>query len=179
MKSNQKVPEVLKNFTASFPPSPNEQSPWTLDTLFLLPKGRLRYYRRLYNRLLKGTVAGKNDHRLLTSALEKLDALLDILESRQSIKVGGSSQQGSPRLETEDEVVIDLRTQSILDAIENPRELVSNPAVNQDDISSGRGMPRRSVSVLIEPFNNLGLTAHLMTYHHHPIQNWPLHQGCQ
>lgn len=171
MKSNQKVPEVLNNFTASFPPSPNEQSPWTLDALFLLPKGRLRYYRKLYNRLLKGTVAGKNDHRLLTSALEKLDALLNILEFRQSIKVGGSSQPGSPRLETEDEVVIDLRTQSILNAIENPREPMSNSAANRDDVSSGKIMPGRSVSVLSEPFNNLDLTAHLMTYQHHPIPN--------
>ncbi|KAK2461844.1 hypothetical protein APHAL10511_006307 [Amanita phalloides] len=116
VKSNHKLPEVLKAFTASFPLSSSMQTLWTLDAVFLLPKGRLKYYRKLYNRLLKGTVAGRSDHRLLVNALEKLDALLNTLESRQSIRVG---QSNSLTKETEDEVVVDLRTQSVLNNIEN------------------------------------------------------------
>ncbi|CDW97952.1 hypothetical protein [Sporisorium scitamineum] len=54
---------------------PNE--PWTLDSLFALPHLRLKYYKRLYSRLLKSTQPGRSDHRLLVRANEKLDELVD------------------------------------------------------------------------------------------------------
>ena len=121
-----------------------------MDALFLLPKGRLKYYRKLYNRLLKGTVAGRSDHRLLVAALEKLDALLTTLESRQSIKVGGSNLPESLRPETEDEVVIDLRTQSFLNDVENSLELASNTAAHRDYDTPGKSIRERFVSVAME-----------------------------
>lgn len=93
---------------ASDPPT------WTLDDLFLLPKARLRYYKKLYGRLLKSTAPGRSDHRLLVGALDSLDKLLDTLDSRASIKVGQATSPTSTSLEPEDEVVIDLRTQSVL-----------------------------------------------------------------
>jgi hypothetical protein len=70
-----------------------------LDELFALPAIRIKYYRKLYSRLLKSTVPGKSDHKVLVSAVDKLDMLLGNLEQRSSILVG-------QRVEMEDEVVI-------------------------------------------------------------------------
>lgn len=112
VKSNSKLPAVLKSFSASNPPPPALPPPthllnpslWTLDALFLLPKGRLQYYRKLYSRLLKSTTPGRSDHRLLTGALMKLDALLATLDDRANNSVGipGPSQiPHPPRANTE------------------------------------------------------------------------------
>jgi hypothetical protein len=98
VKSNPKLGGVLETFSASNPPPSivvqasqlRDPSLWTLDALFLLPKGRLQYYRKLYSRLLKSTTPGRSDHRLLTGALEKLDGLLTTLDNRAHIKVGES-----------------------------------------------------------------------------------------
>ena len=101
VRSNSKLPAVLQAFSASNSPPPGLQptrllnpSLWTLDALFLLPKGRLQYYRKLYSKLLKSTTPGRSDHRLLTGALGKLDALLATLDDRANIVVGtpGPSQ---------------------------------------------------------------------------------------
>ncbi|KAF9229387.1 hypothetical protein BS17DRAFT_689291 [Gyrodon lividus] len=98
VKSNPKLGGVLETFSAFNPPPSTvvqasqlrDPSLWTLDALFLLPKGRLQYYRKLYSRLLKSTTPGRSDHRLLTGALEKLDGLLTTLDNRAHIRVGES-----------------------------------------------------------------------------------------
>ncbi|CAO1617326.1 unnamed protein product [Sympodiomycopsis kandeliae] len=59
---------------------------WTLDSLFALPQTRLKYYKKLYARLLKSTHSGRSDHRLLVGANEKLDELLE--KSKNKISVG-------------------------------------------------------------------------------------------
>ncbi|KZT72762.1 hypothetical protein DAEQUDRAFT_762575 [Daedalea quercina L-15889] len=119
VQNNDRLRTVLAMFSASSPPplppssSPHPSEPplWTLDQLFLLPKERLNYYRRLYSRLLKGTSPGRSDHRLLTSAMEKLEKLLIALDGRMSIDVASVSTYTSPPppAEAEDEVVIDMR----------------------------------------------------------------------
>jgi hypothetical protein len=92
----------MSSFSATNPPptwaiaSDAETPTWTLDGLFLLPKARLKYYRKLYSRLLKSTTPGRSDHRLLVGALDKLDKLLDTLETREQIKVG--APRGPPEL---------------------------------------------------------------------------------
>ena len=106
VKSNTKLPGILEAFSASNPPSIAaiqsaqlaDPSLWTLDALFLLPKGRLLYYRKLYNRLLKSTTPGRSDHRLLTGALEKLNNLLETLEARSQVKVDHNSSASSSPL---------------------------------------------------------------------------------
>lgn len=60
---------------------------WTLDQLFILPQTRLRYYKKLYARLLKSTHAGRSDHRLLLGANEKLDELLEKSKKRISMSL--------------------------------------------------------------------------------------------
>ncbi|KAJ7925866.1 hypothetical protein B0H13DRAFT_2229483 [Mycena leptocephala] len=102
VQSNSRLPSVMSSFSATNPPptwaiaSDAETPTWTLDGLFLLPKARLKYYRKLYSRLLKSTTPGRSDHRLLVGALDKLDKLLDTLETREQIKVG--APRGPPEL---------------------------------------------------------------------------------
>ncbi|SPO26280.1 related to GEF1 protein [Ustilago trichophora] len=61
--------------------------PWTLDSLFALPHIRLKYYKKLYSRLLKSTQPGRSDHRLLVGANEKLDELVDKSKRRLAVSV--------------------------------------------------------------------------------------------
>lgn len=114
---------MLAAFSATLPPpnaisaNPDSQI-WTLDELFLLPMGRLKYFKKLYGRLLKGTQPGRNDYKLLVGAGEKLDRLLAILDARANIEAG-SPTPAAPVVE--DEVVVDLRsTPSLLKTQEHP-----------------------------------------------------------
>ncbi|PWY99769.1 hypothetical protein BCV70DRAFT_145112, partial [Testicularia cyperi] len=61
--------------------------PWTLDALFALPHIRLKYYKKLYSRLLKSTQPGRSDHRLLVGANHKLDDLLERSKRRLAVSV--------------------------------------------------------------------------------------------
>lgn len=62
-------------------PQPTEdEGPTTVDKLFILPYYRLRYYKKLYAKLLKSTQPGRSDHRLLVGANEKLDALIALCD---------------------------------------------------------------------------------------------------
>ncbi|KAI0778579.1 hypothetical protein BD413DRAFT_601314 [Trametes elegans] len=131
VQSNARVRTILAMFSSANPPPlpasapahPSEPPIWTLDQLFLLPKGRIKYYKKLYNRLLKSTTPGRSDHRLLSGALDKFDKLLATLDSRMHMRVGGdtpAAEEPAP-IETEDEVVIDMRArQSTLGT--QPRE---------------------------------------------------------
>ena len=101
MQSNARLGPILEQFSESNPPS--NGGVWTLDSLFLLPRLRLKYYLKLYNRLLKNT-----DNKLLVGAVEALNRLLEILESRSDVNVAAKSP---PAPEAEDEVVIDMRNQ--------------------------------------------------------------------
>ncbi|KAJ7225440.1 hypothetical protein GGX14DRAFT_349184 [Mycena pura] len=102
VQSNSRLPAVMSSFSVTHPPptwamAPDAETPtWSLDGLFLLPKARLKYYRKLYSRLLKSTTPGRSDHRLLLGALDKLDKLLDTLERREEIRV--DVPQGLPEL---------------------------------------------------------------------------------
>lgn len=56
--SNVNLPRILNDVTAqlSQPPTNSPTGQWTLDDLFLLPCLRLKYYKKLYARLLKKSV---------------------------------------------------------------------------------------------------------------------------
>ncbi|KAI1793944.1 hypothetical protein LXA43DRAFT_884779 [Ganoderma leucocontextum] len=135
--ANPRVLTILAMFSSSCPPPLPTSSPahpaeppiWTLDELFILPKGRIKYYKKLYNRLLKSTAPGRSDHRMLSGALEKLDQLLATIDSRSNVRVGGGTtrkEEVPPPIETEDEVVIDMRArQSTLEP--QPRAPGSGP----------------------------------------------------
>lgn len=104
VQTNVRLKELLKEISAPTSPDgvptissdkkrqPGEQ--WTLDSLFALPQTRLKYYKKLYSRLLKSTHAGRSDHRLLVGANEKLDELLDKARNRISVGVLDDSPNG-------------------------------------------------------------------------------------
>ncbi|OSX67454.1 hypothetical protein POSPLADRAFT_1030496 [Postia placenta MAD-698-R-SB12] len=125
VQSNSRLPTVLAMFSATNPPPlpatapehPAEPPLWTLDRLFLLPRDRLEYYRKLYTKLMKSTVPGREDHRLLSNALDKIDTLLTTLDQRGGLEVGApraAPQAVAPvaTAEPEDEIVIDMRSRN-------------------------------------------------------------------
>jgi len=115
---------------------------WTLDSLFLLPKTRLKYYLKLYNRLLKNT-----DNRLLVSAVDTLNNLMDTLESRSTLRVGDQAAATTiaAPVETVDEVVIDMRNPTlsplappaILRSVEQDSKTGSETSSNHGSVSAG------------------------------------------
>lgn len=112
-----------------------------MDALFLLPKARLKYYKKLYNRLLKSTTPGRSDHRLLVGALDKLDRLLDTLEQRERVQVGSSPSSRPSEFPSEDEVVVDMRSQRVSGPPEPTRK---DPRLSDAAQSSGSSSARGS-----------------------------------
>ncbi|KIP12399.1 hypothetical protein PHLGIDRAFT_61638 [Phlebiopsis gigantea 11061_1 CR5-6] len=147
VQSNPRLRTTLAIFSSSNPPPlpssgpahPAEPPLWTLGNLFLLPKGRLRYYRKLYSRLLKSTTPGRSDHRLLTGAIDKLDRLLTVLDERTVINVWGDEQPLPPpppaEVLGEDEVVIDLRTRDSTMPLAPPSQRESNSTQDSRGVS--------------------------------------------
>jgi hypothetical protein len=89
---NTILPGILQDITVSTPPTP-PLGQWSLDALFLLPYTRLRYYRKLYARLLRSTKEGRSDHRLLVVANQRLEGLVTQIESRLEIDVADDEQE--------------------------------------------------------------------------------------
>ncbi|KAJ3750266.1 hypothetical protein DFH05DRAFT_1466655 [Lentinula detonsa] len=138
VQSNPKLGTILVNLSSSNPP-PSGDERWTIDTLFLLPKARLKYYKKLYGRLLKSTAPGRSDHKLLVGAVDRLDRLLDTLEQRESIRVGFPDDSPAPQYsahELEDEVVLDMRTQSMRSEPDRP---ILPRRVSEVEPTSGSG----------------------------------------
>ncbi|KAH8120387.1 hypothetical protein DFH11DRAFT_59126 [Phellopilus nigrolimitatus] len=104
VQSNQRLPTVLETFSASNPP-PNDSPCWTLDDLFSLPRARIKYYQKLYGRLLKSSAPGKSTDKKLIGAVGRLEKLLTILDERSIVSLPNSSQV----IESTDEIVIDTR----------------------------------------------------------------------
>lgn len=138
---NPKLPATLTAFSASNPPPPpptsqaNPSGPltWTLDGLFLLPYGRLKYYKKLYGRLLKSTAPGRSDHKLLLGAMEQLEGLLATVEGRFDMKL-----QSIPPVETVDEVVVAMHG--------TPQHSLPEPGARDTLLSDGSNSRHASVS---------------------------------
>ncbi|CAE6506753.1 unnamed protein product [Rhizoctonia solani] len=77
--------------------TPENPQEWTLDKLFGLPLQRLKYYKKLYSRLLKTTSPGRSDHRLLVGANETLDRLMATCEERRNRLIGDPADHDVPR----------------------------------------------------------------------------------
>ncbi|KAF8527975.1 hypothetical protein BU17DRAFT_38575 [Hysterangium stoloniferum] len=92
--SNTLLPPILSTISSEHPipqrSLDTDTTFWTLDALFALPRARLKYYKKLYTRLLKSTEAGRSDHKLLTSAVEKLEILMATLSQKETVQVGQS-----------------------------------------------------------------------------------------
>lgn len=105
---NTLLPNILAELSTSHPPTPPQTS-WSLDAFFLLPYTRLRYYGKLYARLLRSTKEGRSDHKLLVTANQKLDGLVNQVERRLDCDVAEDENQPSSR---GDEVEGDRERQS-------------------------------------------------------------------
>jgi hypothetical protein len=147
VRNNTRLPGVLAAFSANLPPpsassgNPDTQI-WTLDELFLLPTGRLKYFKKLYGRLLKGTQPGRSDYKLLAGAAEKLDKLLAIQDARAMIKAGSPPAVS----EAEDEVVVDLRSPTEVSKLQ---ELPPIETITGSETSSARGSSLSSACVSV------------------------------
>jgi len=84
---NPLLPNILVDISASSSPTP-PLAQWSLDALFILPYARLRYYRKLYARLLRSTKEGRSDYRLLVVANRRLETLVSEVETRLEVDVG-------------------------------------------------------------------------------------------
>lgn len=103
VQNNQRLSPILENFSTSTP-SPNGAI-WTIDTLLSLPWNRIKYYLKLYGRLLKSSGPGKSTDQKLMEGVGKLESLLLTVDGRSQVSLPGPTQT----LETTDEVVIDTR----------------------------------------------------------------------
>lgn len=103
VQTNRRLPDVLEAFSQNSPPP--HSTFWTLDALFSLPQVRIKYYLKLYGRLLKNSTPGKSTDKKLYEAVGKLENLLSISESRKDVQLPSPSQA----FESQDEVVIDTR----------------------------------------------------------------------
>lgn len=92
---NTLLPQILDDVSGTCPPTPPLER-WSLDAFFILPYTRLRYYRKLYARLLKSTTEGRSDHRLLQTANQRLESLLAELESRLEFDVAEDDSSVPP-----------------------------------------------------------------------------------
>lgn len=121
VQSNARLLPVLESFSQTNPPPPSI-SLWTLDALFGLPRARIKYYQKLYGRLLKNSAPGKSTDKLLISAVEKLERLLSISEERAKLPpLGESPQQWESIDEGSDTVVIDTTERSTTSSTETMR----------------------------------------------------------
>jgi hypothetical protein len=99
----------LEEFSEANPP-PNG-SLWTLDALFSLPRLRIKYYHKLYGRLLKTAVPGQETRDTLVSGIERLEELMRLAEERATVPLSSPSQRVSAdSKESQDEVVVDTRS---------------------------------------------------------------------
>jgi hypothetical protein len=139
VQSNPRLTAVLEQFSATNPAS-SESGLWTLDALFFLPCIRLKYYQKLYNRLLKNT-----DNRLLVDAVDTLNMLIAIVDSRQTIRVGDQDPAFSAPLplDAEDEVVIDMRTE----ALDSPPATKPLPTENDVGTTGSESNSNRGTSL--------------------------------
>ncbi|WRT65017.1 uncharacterized protein IL334_001958 [Kwoniella shivajii] len=103
---NGLLPGILSDISTSCAPTP-PLTHWSLDALFILPYTRLRYYRKLYARLLRSTKEGRSDHKLLVVANQRLEELVNQVETRLESDVSeedlisaSTSTSGSTNLPT-------------------------------------------------------------------------------
>lgn len=141
--SNAKVRPILADFSLKYPPptsliSTPDTPVWTLDALFMLPKLRIKYYKKLYTRLLKSSVPGRTDYNLLVGACQTLDGLLDTLNARELINVGEvDTRKSLPPVLGEDEVVIDHREQRESAPLAPPRSSDTDPGHSESSSAAG------------------------------------------
>lgn len=91
--NNEKLEDILAKLSATLRPVPPLDR-WTLDTFFLLPYARLRYYRHLYQKLLDLGIEGSNVMPLLQDARNTLDRIISSTRERLDMDVNQVERDG-------------------------------------------------------------------------------------
>jgi hypothetical protein len=91
--NNEKLDDILAKVSTTLRPVPPLDR-WTIDTFFLLPYARLRYYRRLYQRLLDVGIEGRNDQPMLQDARNTLDRIISSVRERLDMDVNQVERDG-------------------------------------------------------------------------------------
>ncbi|BEI91494.1 uncharacterized protein CcaverHIS019_0403140 [Cutaneotrichosporon cavernicola] len=134
VSSNPLLPPILEEVSVTSPPTPPLQH-WSLDALFLLPYNRLRYYRKLYSRLLQNTTEGRSDYRLLDACVNRLETLVDDVEARLEYDVseedapfsaGADDQSSEPSWPNEKNTAAVSRTSSGVDSSVETHSVLSS-----------------------------------------------------
>ncbi|KAJ1020695.1 hypothetical protein NDA16_004087 [Ustilago loliicola] len=122
--------------------------PWTLDSLFALPHIRLKYYKKLYSRLLKSTQPGRSDHRLLVKANEKLDELVEKSKRRLAVsvleEVAGRESQSRDSSFAESNVTSETSPRDRVSSATSTSDTQS-PSVRPVQTIGGKASPPRAV----------------------------------
>jgi len=89
VQANTELAAILTQLSREVPRTAAEPT-WTLDDFFELPLLRLRFYKKLYSRLLRSTQPGRSDHELLANANKKLDMLVERAQQCKEAKGPGA-----------------------------------------------------------------------------------------
>ena len=136
MESNERLQTELVSFSESNPPTSGSPY-WTIDALFLLPRDRIKYYLKLYGRLLKNANPGRGGDRLLTAAVDTLERLTNSLNARLHTSPDDALQLSTEsKISTEDDVVVDLRDRSGV-ARKASQDSQSTVKLPSEDVSRG------------------------------------------
>jgi hypothetical protein len=127
--SNRKLDGILAAVSIALRPTP-PLTQWTIDALFLLPYSRLRYYHRLYDKLLMSASEGRSDHRMLQHATVKLNRIISSVEERLDMDANQVEKYG------EDEVIRRSRRSEAAAELRAAHESSSSNVVRK---SSGAG----------------------------------------
>ncbi|ODN96427.1 hypothetical protein L198_04141 [Cryptococcus wingfieldii CBS 7118] len=135
VSANAALPGILEEMSASSKPVPPLDR-WTLDALFVLPYTRLRYYRKLYTRLLRSTKEGRKDHGLLMAANDRLDKLAETVELRLEMDVSDKDGDAmSPQDQQQRELgsVISSARNDVFDALSLNEEMKDDQVRKSDE----------------------------------------------
>ncbi|GAA6043479.1 hypothetical protein JCM8097_000730 [Rhodosporidiobolus ruineniae] len=140
VQSNPKLQPILDSlpYPPSLPPS-DSSSAVTLDGLFSLPVHRVRYYQKLYAKLLRSTQEGRSDHALLVAANEKLARLEIACEEGKGRSVLGPEER-------------ERREQEQREAGERRRE--PPPRLDLDLVGGGAAVPAPAAAA-VEPVERI------------------------
>nr|AAV28743.1 GEF1p [Cryptococcus gattii] len=146
---NTLLPGILDKISSSSRPTP-PLTEWTLDALFILPYTRLRYYRKLYTRLLRSTKEGKSDHKLLVVANERLEKLVREVEARLELDVGDHegenptcSSAGNVKAEERDEERLSRSSSALDGSIESHGNRIEGHSSSGSVVTSITQSPQR------------------------------------
>ncbi|GEM10024.1 guanine nucleotide exchange factor [Rhodotorula toruloides] len=156
VQSNPKLAPILSSLP--WPPSlPSPPSSVTMDRLFELPYYRVRYYKRLYAKLLRSTQEGRSDHALLPPVLEQripaeyVERLASPpIERREVVQ---PERAGPPRLNLDlSAAATTLRKGEQRSAVDSPR--MESPSSSSFRSSGATGISTANTSAVHAPSPN-------------------------